>query len=207
MRWPTSPTPVFGTLAVLAALLTGAPAALAGPLLDVPDVRQATDYTCGPSALQAVLGYWGIEVREDEVAKACHATPADGTNRHSLIRVANAYGLRTIAKSPMTTADLKAALRQGYPVILAVQAWSETPNKDYRQEWEDGHYVVAIGYDRDRLYVEDPSILGSRGWLTFQELDRRWHDSDFGPQDHYRRLGIVCIGKRRAPLPTSIHMD
>jgi predicted double-glycine peptidase len=27
-------------------------------LLSVPDVMQATDYTCGPSSLLAVLGYY-----------------------------------------------------------------------------------------------------------------------------------------------------
>lgn len=33
-------------------------------LINLPDVRQATDYTCGPSSLQAVLMYYGEEVRE-----------------------------------------------------------------------------------------------------------------------------------------------
>lgn len=30
-------------------------------LLNVPDVYQATDYTCGPSSLTAVLSYYGKE--------------------------------------------------------------------------------------------------------------------------------------------------
>lgn len=29
-------------------------------LLNVPDVMQATDYTCGPSSLEAVLGYYDL---------------------------------------------------------------------------------------------------------------------------------------------------
>lgn len=33
-------------------------------LISLPDVRQATYYTCGPSSLQAVLIYYGIEVIE-----------------------------------------------------------------------------------------------------------------------------------------------
>jgi predicted double-glycine peptidase len=176
-------------------------------LLAVPDVRQATDYTCGPSALQAVLAYWGIEAREDELAKACLTTSAAGTNRHALIRVARSYGLRTIAHAPMSDATLRRYLQQGYPVILAIQAWNGTARPDYANNWEDGHYVVAIGYDRQRLYLEDPSLLGSRGWLSFRELDARWHDSDFGPQDRYQRLGIACIGKRRARWTASEHVD
>lgn len=39
-------------------------------LLNVPDVYQATDYTCGPSSLTAVLSYYGKEdFREMELAK------------------------------------------------------------------------------------------------------------------------------------------
>jgi len=30
-------------------------------LINLPDVRQAEDYTCGPSSLQTVLMYYGIE--------------------------------------------------------------------------------------------------------------------------------------------------
>ena len=39
-------------------------------LLNVPDVYQATDYTCGPSSLTAVLSYYGKEdFREMDLAK------------------------------------------------------------------------------------------------------------------------------------------
>lgn len=39
-------------------------------LLNVPDVYQATDYTCGPSSLTAVLSYYGKEdLREMDLAK------------------------------------------------------------------------------------------------------------------------------------------
>jgi predicted double-glycine peptidase len=32
-------------------------------LLNVPDVMQATDYTCGPSSLSAVLNYYKLPYR------------------------------------------------------------------------------------------------------------------------------------------------
>jgi predicted double-glycine peptidase len=38
-------------------------------LLNLPDVRQSKTYTCGPSSLQAVLMYYGIEKREDILAE------------------------------------------------------------------------------------------------------------------------------------------
>src|SRR5262245_25399786 len=61
--------------------------------LAVPDVRQATDYTCSASALQAVLAYYGVEKREDELAKELGATPEDGAPPEAIVRVAMAHGL------------------------------------------------------------------------------------------------------------------
>jgi len=48
-------------------------------LLNVPDVRQSTSYTCGPSLLQAILMYYGIEKREDILAQLSHSTPEKGS--------------------------------------------------------------------------------------------------------------------------------
>lgn len=48
-------------------------------LINLPDVRQATDYTCGPSALQSVLMFYGEEVREDKLADKTDADPDKGT--------------------------------------------------------------------------------------------------------------------------------
>ena len=44
-------------------------------LLNVPDVMQATDYTCGPSSLSAVLGYYQYDDwRESDLAKRAKTT-------------------------------------------------------------------------------------------------------------------------------------
>jgi predicted double-glycine peptidase len=37
-------------------------------LLNVPDIFQATGYTCGPSSLSGVLAYFGYTHRESEIA-------------------------------------------------------------------------------------------------------------------------------------------
>ena len=176
-------------------------------MLTVPDVRQSTDYTCGPSSLQAVLAYWGIEVREDEIAKAAHATPADGSTRFALVKAARGYGVTATLVQPMGIPALEAAVRKGLPVIVAIQAWKDEPGVDYATDWDDGHYVVVIGFDKDHIYVEDPSILGSKGVMTRTEFLARWHDEDTGPSDHYEQLGIVVEGKAHRPLPAFLHVD
>jgi predicted double-glycine peptidase len=41
--------------------------------------RQGTEYSCGASALQAVLSYWGKDVGEQELMQRLHTSPETGT--------------------------------------------------------------------------------------------------------------------------------
>ena len=36
-------------------------------LFSMPDTRQSTEYSCGAAALQAVLGYWGRDIGEEDL--------------------------------------------------------------------------------------------------------------------------------------------
>lgn len=191
-----------------AILVMAACAACAGARareLAVPDVRQATDYTCSASALQAVLAYYGVEKREDELARELGATPEDGAPPEAIVRVATAYGLRAAKREHMTVEDLAAEVAQGRPVIVGIQAWSGTPRTSWADAWDDGHYVIVIAVEGDQLVFEDPSVLGSRAFLSRREFEERWHDIDFG----YRniRTGIVFGGKPPVRTPARIHID
>jgi hypothetical protein len=45
-----------------------------------------------------------------------------------------------------------------YAGTYTIQAWAESP-VPYSRDGEDGHYVVAIGYDRDSVYFVDPQLF------------------------------------------------
>jgi uncharacterized protein len=164
-------------------------------LLDFPDVRQATDYTCGPSAAQAVLYYYGISRREDVIAAATGATAANGTEPEHLASYLREQGLTVEAKA-MTVAQIEGYLDRRIPVIVAFQAWTDRAPTDWPNDWSDGHYAVAIGYDADRLIFEDPSLM-NRGFITKQEFTARWHDVSAKGQ-RYRHLGLAVSGRRPA---------
>lgn len=173
--------------------------------LAVPDVRQATDYTCSASALQAVLAYYGVEIREDQLASELGATPEDGAPPEAIVRVAAAHGLTAAKREHMTVEDLAAEIARGHPVIVELQAWSDAPRTSWDDDWDDGHYAILVAVEGDRLVFEDPSVLGSRAVLSRRELEERWHDVDGG----YRnvRAGIVFGGKPPAPPPARVHMN
>ena len=182
----------------------GSSAAAVPPLLDgVPDVRQSTDYSCGAAALQALLGYWGVDKREQDLMQKLGTTPEEGTSPESIVTVAGELGCEAGLKENLGFEDIEESLRRRVPVICAIQAWADfhSPGFSWEKAWEDGHYVIVIGLDSRSVYVEDPSLLGTRGVMPRAEFASRWHDyrgePPYDPSDRaYTRLGIFIVGKK-----------
>jgi uncharacterized protein len=97
--------------------------------------------------------------------------------------------------------------------MVAIQAWLEKyPPSDWSQHWEDGHWVIVIGLGDRLIYLEDPSLLGARGWLTHEEFLARWHDYTGNPpccDAEDRPWNQVSISVRGDPVnPSSYrHID
>jgi predicted double-glycine peptidase len=204
------PVPLFkGRAAPLS--ITSLPASPpAGPALleGVPDVRQSTGYTCGASALQAVLAYWGTEEREDRLAARLRSTPEAGTHPLDIVRVAREFGLTADLREGLALSDLESALAAGTTAIVDLQAWRERADIPWTETWDDGHYMVLLGMDGENLYFEDPSLLGSRGVIPRSEFVDRWHDYEgdppLDPTDRkYVRMAIFLRGSRPAPAALS----
>ncbi|MBT9583952.1 C39 family peptidase [bacterium] len=166
-------------------------------LLPVPDTRQSTDYSCGAAALQAVLAYYGREVREDQLMRELGSVPAQGTSPQAIVRVARDYGLLADLRQSMQIDELQQLVREGFPTIVCAQAWRDG-SQPWSEDWDDGHYLVVIGVDKERVYFEDPSLLGSRGQILRAEFLSRWHDVE-GDGTRYLQAGIVLRGKPRPP--------
>ena len=103
----------------------------------------------------------------------------------------------------MTVTELKAELRRRHPVLLLIQAWGRERRQgrlrrrlDYRHQWRDGHWLIAIGFDRNAVYFEDPSLQAVRGYLRVAELEPRWHHA--GHQSvHQEHYGLALWHPRR----------
>lgn len=140
-------------------------------------VRQSTDFTCGVAALQSVFAYFGDDCREDQLAKELNAVPKTGTHYQEMVRLAKAKGYLVKVLKDMTLADLKKIIDAGKPVICLIQAWADKP-LDYSNDWQDGHYVVAIGHDTNNIFFMDPSTLSNYTFIPEKEFVSRWHDTD-----------------------------
>jgi predicted double-glycine peptidase len=149
----------------------------------LPDVQQPDEFSCGAASLMSILAYYGAGPEDyDVLKKMLGTTQKNGTDYHHMIRFAGEQGLQADAKAEMTLAQLERCLDECKPVICSIQAYAEKVPEEKRAEVykkdDNGHYLVAIGYDEQNVYFMDPSLTGRRGFLPKTEFEARWHDNE-----------------------------
>lgn len=161
-------------------------------ILEFPTARQTFDYDCGAKAMHAILSYYGIDTNESKILRIARTNSQRGTPVHGMIRVAEQFKLKARIEK-LSINKLKKYIDKEVPVILLLQAWGGK-EKDLKYDWKDGHYVVAIGYDKDRIYLEDPSTV-LRSYISYQDLEDRWHDIDKAKR--YVKTGIIVSSPKK----------
>ena len=63
-------------------------------------------------------------------------------------------------------------------MLILLQAWPDNATPGWEAGWENGHFVLVIGFDAANFYFLDPSTTGSWTFMPRAELMRRWHDVD-----------------------------
>ena len=174
-------------------------------MLSFPEFRQTYEYDCGANAMQSILAYYGFDVAECEIMKLARTKAKTGTPIAGLKKVAKKYNLKYDGKK-MTVADLKKYLDRKIPVILLLQAWTKKEKIDWPKWWSENHYVVVIGYDKKKIYFEDPAST-LRVSLTSAELEERWHG--INPLGSKKiNFGLAVFGKKGDyNLKKLLHMD
>jgi predicted double-glycine peptidase len=171
-------------------------------LVRVPLVRQRQDYSCGDAATLAVLRRWKHadykDVSESALYEPLHTSKEEGTDPQPIADYVNGIdGLHAdyrTADDGVAIADLEAAVDRGEPPIVDIQAWQDVRTladlKPWDTDWDDGHYVVLVGYDQRSFFFMDPSTSGKYAFIPRAELEERWHDV-VGPTNvHTQRMAI-----------------
>ena len=166
--------------------------------------RQSTEYTCGPSALQAVFRYWGKDIAEDEIAKLAGTTSEVGTFPEDLVRSAKALGFKAEAREGLTLDEVQEFTAAGHPMIALAQVWLSAKGlggKSVEEEWDSGHYIVVLGVDKDYVYFQDPYAMMSKAFLPRKAFEAHWHQAMGGDvinQPKLRHVGIFVRGRKPA---------
>jgi len=128
---------------------------------------------CGPASLKIVLGYYGVNKSEKEIAELTGATKILGTNANSLTRVAKQLGFKVVVKNNSNFTDIEKWLAKGVPPIVD---WFTRGRQDYSDtNVADGHYSVVCGIGDEYIYLQDSEIGGIRK-IKKDDFERVWFD-------------------------------
>jgi uncharacterized protein len=169
-------------------------------MLDFPELRQTYNFDCGVTCLQEIMCYYGIEERESFILDDLKALDPkllkNGVKLTTVKKYAEKNGLKAEIKEGLNPKDLIALIDKKIPVIVLLQAWRDEKSPDnWIHDFIDGHYVVAIGYTKNKIIFEDPSSF-TRTYLSFRELSERWHDcADDDEKKHIYGVGVIIKGK------------
>lgn len=115
-------------------------------LIKVKYYREEKTYTCGPAALKIAFSHFGKHFSEKELVKFSGGIKVSGTTFEQMKKIAKKAGFRVVvAKTGNTWRDLQKFIDMGLPVIVDFRCYG------------DGHYSVAVGYDKKHIYIMDPA--------------------------------------------------
>ncbi len=164
------------TLALMAGVLLAGCAAL--PVRTRPDgspadtlVRLAVPFfpddsdQCGPSALAAVLAYWGRAVPPADLRREIYRSRLKGALTVDLLLAAQDRGFSAeMADGGLD--GIRLELDSGRPVIAFVDAGITL--------LPVGHYIVITGYDDRRRRLFAHSGMNRDQGITYEKFKRQW---------------------------------
>lgn len=151
----------------------------------LPDVLQEKNYSCGASSLNSVLNYFNKSPLDEKRVRKELKMKNTGTDPYQIKRVLKNSGLKFKEYREMNIAQLKKCIDDKKPVMIMLQAWGNKKKyKTCKYNCKDGHWIIAIGYNDENFYFEDPSLFGTIGYIKTDSLDDRWHDIEsYSPGD------------------------
>lgn len=170
-------------------------------LVEIPDVRQENDYSCGACDSMACANYFGVGSKDQKQWMEDLGTSEEAsTDPLAIVTKLEELGLSVSLKENMTLDDLRAAWCEGKPVIVMVREY-DSPGEKVKDKRGYGHFLTVLGLDFGFVFVQDSSadnVLSGedsaeapgRNMIREQDFLDRWHDRQ------YVRLGIVVGPKK-----------
>jgi ABC-type bacteriocin/lantibiotic exporter with double-glycine peptidase domain len=130
----------------------------------VPFVEQK-DKFCGPAAMASVLGYYGDDVTQEEIAEVVYTPKLDGALISDMENFARDLGYRAEAING-NIGLLEDEIDKGVPVILIVE----------KGKWMVSipHYYVVYGYDAEGKFFIVHTGYESGERVPSERLDEEW---------------------------------
>ena len=176
----------------------------ADKFVDVPNLRQYGNYTCGTTCVQMLLNYLYPQIGDKNLStyeNELGTTPENGTSPQQIYDYFKSQGVDVEKKEQITMPELVSLIDAGHPVMMCIQAWSDQynttdPNATDHAYLADGHWVICVGYQKTadgyQFYFNDPACVG-HCLMSQRDLDNRWIDRDEAGTI-YKHFGFVIKG-------------
>ena len=176
----------------------------ADKFIDVPNLRQYGDYTCGTTCVQMLMNYLYPQIGDKNLStyeNDLGTTAENGTSPQQIYDYFKSQGVDVEKKENISIEELISLIDSGDPVMICIQAWSDKynttdPNALDHAYLADGHWVICVGYkkiaDGYQFYFNDPACVG-HCLMSQSDLDARWIDRD-EEGIIYNHFGFVIKG-------------
>lgn len=139
--------------------------------------RAKYDYDCGPTSIRGIYKFHDKNYDHFYFIDICNTRRKYGTTINGMLKAIKEIEYKSKYFEDMSISELKNQLRLRRPVICLISAWNT------------GHYVVAIGYDKDNFYFMDSGLWNSIGFIPKKEFEERWYAIGWDNKLH-KRIGI-----------------
>ena len=126
-------------------------------------------HECGVRCTYMVLKYFG-KVRSYQELYEDMNTTKEGVGPGQIIRTIRSKGLMAGEFDNRGVDKLKKSIDMGAPVI----AWLYRESDIKKVKFGVNHWVVVYGYDRDNIWVMNPSPLAMRKCLPVKSFNKKW---------------------------------
>lgn len=133
--------------------------------LNIPLVKQETQFTCGPASLRSVFLFNGNDVPESEITELVTIDPELGTSLKEMVKIIKYYGYYGEAYVNGTMEMIEEYLSQNIPVIVN---WFSI---------DKGHYSVISGIENYDIYFMDPEF-GTERSMPIKQFESLWFGLD-----------------------------
>ncbi len=167
--------------------------------------RQTTEYSCGASALQSVLAYWGKDIDEHELMSLMGTTEEEGTYPEKIANAARSLGFEAEVRHGLTLDEVQELTAAGDPMIALAQVWRGSKSGPLGEDFNAGHYFSVLGVDADNVYFQDPYVRNCKAFMPRAMFEAQWQHvmgNDLKRNPKLEHLGIVIRGKQ--PVRTSL---
>ena len=161
-------------------------------ILDFPRIQQPDSSSCGHACIAMTLQYFEFREEVGDLEKLPQSKKdKNGLEPESIIDIFKKFGIKASIKRDLSFEDIKGSIDNKKPIIVEIQAYSKK-EKDLIKSYENGHYVVIIGYTLDNIIFADPNSY-FKTYLKYEDFFQRWHAIDNGKKEKNLAITIDSI--------------